>query len=289
MHTISKGTFLAILLGLSNSLWANGPEPPLNCWWKLIDQTPSYDKGITTTLALNLPTDLPANFPTGQLLSGKIEVYYLIRPLSRKGGVRQHGQPEIFHKELDTHSSPVTLAIYSAEAATVEVWAKVEINGKPCFSGTFFTSYGRAEKTSQNPEPVAAILQWPALQMTGPRNYYAVQTGQPITLESINTAPENVTVYLDKAAVAVIRSHDGKFQYTPPHDKELSSKGYSAYKDLVFVANLPPDAGQLSFYLPLHRAYRGETDLKGGLWVLLASILLSLGWVLMKNRSFRWR
>jgi hypothetical protein len=49
------------------------------------------------------------------------------------------------------------------------------------------------------------------------------------------------------------------------------------------------DVATVSFYLPLHRSYRGQTDLKGGLMVLAGSMLLALGWVLLKNRSFRWR
>ncbi|GHU34334.1 hypothetical protein AGMMS50256_27820 [Betaproteobacteria bacterium] len=294
MPFIFKTSFPVILLALSTSLRADTPELDAICWWKMIGQTAAQDSaqdmGMSATLKLDCPADKNA--------SGKVEVYYRIRPWERVDNVLKYGPPKVFRKFLETNENPSILDFYSGQYENIEVWAKAKINGKTYFSGTVFNNYARGEKdnphsksskTSKVSEAVSSMPQWPILGISRYPNFYYVQTGQSITLESSGFSPETVRVYQDKKSVAVIHNQEGQFQYTPPHDAELSKLKFSDYKDLVFIADLPSNAGQVSFYLPLHRSYRGQTDLKGGLMVLAGSILLALGWVVLKNRSFRWR
>jgi hypothetical protein len=276
-------SFLILLLVLSGSLRADTPELDATCWWKMIGQTSAQDTGMTTTLKLHCPVDKNA--------MGKVEVYYRIRTWERVDRALKYGQPQVFRKLLEINESPSILDFHSGQAENIEVWARAEINGKTYFSGTIFNNYGHGEKShpnSEDSEAVSSMPEWPVLGILH-LNFYYAQTGQSIRLESSGFSPEALSVYQDKISVAVIPNQAGQFQYTPPHDPELSRLKFSAYKDLVFVANLPSDGGQTSFYLPLYRAYRGQTDLKSSVIVLLGSILLSLGWVFLKNRSFRWR
>jgi hypothetical protein len=268
---------------LSESLRADTPELD-TCWWKMIGQTSAQDTGMTTTLELNCPA--------GKKPSGKIEVHYQTRSWERVDRSLKYGQAKVFRKFLEANESPLKLDFHSGQAENIEVWARTEIDGKTFFSGTVFNNYARGGKgrpDSETSETVVSMPKWPTLGIMLQQIFYFAQTGQTITLKPSGFSPETINVYQDKKSVAVIHHHDGRFQYTPPHDPELSKSKYTDYKDLVFVAEPSSDAGQVSFYLPLHRSYRGQTDLKSGLMVLLGSILLSLGWVFLKNRSFRWR
>ncbi|GHU03110.1 hypothetical protein FACS1894158_00720 [Betaproteobacteria bacterium] len=240
-------------------------------------------------------TTLELNCPAGQKPSGKIEVYYRTRTWERVERTLKYGTAKVFRKFLDAGESPLTVDFYSGQAENIEVRAKAEINGKTFISGTVFNNYARGGESGLNPETletheaVASMPGWPTLGVFLQQDFYFAQTGQSITLEPSGFSPENIGVYLDKKSVALLHNQEAPFQYIPPHDAELAKLKFSDYKDLVFVAALSPDAGQVSFYLPLHRSYRGQTDLKGGLMVLAGSMLLALGWVLLKNRSFRWR
>jgi hypothetical protein len=138
-------------------------------------------------------------------------------------------------------------------------------------------------------ERVDAAPEWPNFRLVDWEGYYRAQTGTPISVK-IDPLSPSVRVFENQFEISVVEADEnGAFTYVPPHDKALSRSGASAKKDLIFEAILPDNHGTASFYLPVYRAYYGQTSLKGGLAVMSASVFLGLGFVAAWNRRFRWR
>jgi hypothetical protein len=184
---------------------------------------------------------------------------------------------------------PLRLSVYSGRTEKIELCAKTCLEGAIYYARTVIHCYGESGNPDLQWKRADAVPEWPGFRFEPQDDFYRAQTGAPITVKCV-PAPLSVEVFENREAAATLNSNEnGVYSYISPHDKNLSQSGYSAKKDLVFVALLPDDSGTASFYLPVYRAFYGQANLKGGLAVLSVIILLSFVFVTARGREFRWR
>jgi hypothetical protein len=253
--------------------------PAPDCiWWRMIRQERMRDDGISISYELVPPEENAA--------LGDVEVVFISHRRSPEGNAEP---PVVFAKKILEAEGAYTLDIYSGRYERIEILARARAGGGWQYAKTLTNGYGQSGRDDPSAERIPAVPDWPSLRIAGESYFYRQQTGQMIRLEGASGA-ETVDVFEDGVfARGMTGDSDGHCDYVPPHDAALSRQGYSAKKDLVFVADMKHSGEKRSLSLPLYRAYYGQIDLRSGLAVLVAAALLSLGAVLRAGMRFRWR
>ncbi|MDR3221193.1 MAG: hypothetical protein LBU46_04175 [Candidatus Accumulibacter sp.] len=238
--------------------------------WRLIGQKGSPDGGTLTTLALESPREgLPWE---------RLEIVY--RSFSRRG------PPEIYRKNVTPNQSEIEL--YSGHPEKIELNARAEKDGVAYYARSIVFAYGDSGRSDPGSERLDSTPSWPGFSVASER-FYRAQAGSELTLQT-DARPEHVEIYENGSLVSTPTPNDaGYYSYTPPHDPKLLKSWRSAWKSLVFAAELPRRRIRFSFYLPVYRAYYGQVDYRGGLAVLAVAMLAALAWVGWRGRKFQWR
>jgi hypothetical protein len=168
----------------------------------------------------------------------------------------------------------------------MELRARARAGETLYYAATVVYCYGESGKFDPDAERVESAPEWPGFRLLSGGNFYRAQTGTPIFVEC-DPKPLSVLVFENQAVMATAwQDENGAFGYASPHDETLSKSGYTAKKDLVFEARLPGGLGVASFYIPVYRAFYGQTDIRGGLAILSSAVLISLGIVVISGRRF---
>ncbi|MDR3076407.1 MAG: hypothetical protein LBU26_03815 [Synergistaceae bacterium] len=245
-------------------------------WWSITAQTRSSDGGTMVSLDLVCPRGMKID---------DADVVYVSTP--------RGGSPEVFRKKISIPEdlSPVQVGIYSGRYEQIDLRGRFSSGGRVYYAQTLFNCYGESGTVDKDAELIPAAPEWRTVSLAEPggRYFYRAQAGQTITvITGVHGRP--VKIFENGEQVATVESGgSGNCSYAPPHDKELARRGPSAKKDLTFEIPLPDENGFLSFSLPVYRAFYGQASLGGGISVLLAAVAVSLSFVLLMGRRFRWR
>ncbi|MDR1708683.1 MAG: hypothetical protein LBS70_03095 [Candidatus Accumulibacter sp.] len=216
-----------------------------------------------------------------------LEVVYRAFPLRRPGSPGDPAAaPEIRRKKAAPNATEIVL--YSGRPERIELNARAEKDGRVYYARTLVHSFGESGRGDPESELVDAAPSWPGFEIAPGGYYFSAQAGREVSLRA-EPRPARVEVFDDgRLAATLPGAGDAPFRYTPPPGDETRRGGFGASRPLVFAAESPPGA-RFSLYLPVHRAYYGQLDFKGGLLTLAASMLAALAWVGWRGRKFPWR
>jgi hypothetical protein len=188
----------------------------------------------------------------------------------------------LWFKNQRSLSEPCTLVVRSNGYATVDVFARAEIGGQPCFAQTRLTLYGQGTESRTKREAYSEGPGWPEFTVSakGESSYWP-QTGHEFSLSLSNPdATENDVIGNMEIWNAqgvqmdtVPPSGDG-YKYIPPHDPALNRAGTSASKPLVFLVRLN-EGGSASYTQIVHRSRYGLWDKDAGMALFGAAIFAS--------------
>lgn len=270
---------VAFLAAAGTAASAGGDEAGF-MWWRMTGSERTPDGGMT--ISYELCQSSPASLDD-------LEILYLSAERRGTSSTRAYGEPEAYRKRPESAELPLSVTIYSGRTERMELRASARSGGRVRYASTVVHCYGDSGAPDGSSERTDVPADWPGFRLAEDDNFYRAQTGSPISVR-INPAPRSADVFEDGApAAGVSPDENGVFTYIPPHDDALSSAGYSAKKDVVFVAELPDGRGRASFYMPVYRAFYGHTSLAGGLAVIAAGASSCLILVLARGRKFRWR
>ncbi|MDR1915441.1 MAG: hypothetical protein LBQ58_02580 [Synergistaceae bacterium] len=249
-------------------------------WLNMTGQSRTRDGGMVASFDLHVPSGARAD---------DVEVVYRAMSRAGTGAERSYGAPEAFRKRPEkSGSGTMSVTVYSGRTETIELMASARIGDTRHYASTVFSCFGESGNADPDAERMDSMPDWPAFKIDAGRYYFRAQTGIPIEL-SLDSGPSAIGIFEARApAPDVMRNQSGGYIYTPPHDEELADAGYTAKKDVVFTAMMP-DGVNISFYLPVYRAFYGQTDLRGGLGVLSGSAAVCLALVAQAGRRFKWR
>lgn len=277
------------LLGAAQALAGDGPAleatGPAGLAFRLAGQERQQDGGLVFTYDL-LP---PAAGPLRDL-----EAVYGGGRRQGRGASGHFDHPTEFYRLPVSPGRPVSIS--SGRSELLDIRARARQGSTWYYAQTLANAFGRSKRPETGAERLASAPDWPGFQLIGGEKFYRAQTGQPITLrlaERPAGRPARVTVvesFEGKiSAWALPVNAEGLYRHTPAHEANLAKSGYGGQKDVWFVADLPDQQAVISFYLPVYRAFYGQTSPGGGLAVLLAAALATLLWVRRWNRAFPWR
>lgn len=301
---------LALLAALRPLAWAAADpssSPALAggdyVWWhqeKLAWR--DRDGGMRVLYSLNLPP--------GARITAEPEVFYRSSIWRHRDEDRTHTPQETFYrKEIEKRDGRWFMEVYSGEAQRFEVWARVELDGRPYYAQTRFSLGGSSELPDPGRERIEGWPDGPALTLRNsrltrarleeeisvrltttarmpsepPRERRGVgkstsmegrrgeRSGPPPAVSE--GAPRIVSVF-DQTGGIMGRPEltEGFFNYTPPYDQKLASGGYRGRNHIVFVARLPEGAGVVTYYLPVHRnSQHSHSSVFSGVVVALAT------------------
>jgi hypothetical protein len=254
--------------------------------WRLLKQERSGDGAYVSTFRLEGIAEQGARGT--QDAAATLEIVYRAAPREGRGRAgRIYALPEFYRGRIETGASIFSLR--SGRSEQIELWARLRRGDAIHYAQTLFAAFGQSGQGHENAERLDSPPDWPAFSLSNVETFYRAQTGVELFFR-IRPVPAAVCVFENGLPVSRPPVNgEGLYRYTSPHEAELSSAGYSAKKDLLIVADLPNGRDRISFYLPVFRAFYGQTDLTGGLSVLLAGTALSWMLVWLWNRRFRWR
>ena len=257
------------------SLPAAGSDPGEYVRWRMTGQKRTRDNGVATSYEL-----------AGSRGDMKLSDVELIFISTRRAGA-EGKITEAYAKNLTEAGGAYHVDIYSGRYERIALLAKARGGEKRFYARTLLNGYGESGKTDPEAARIEKIPDWPQLRLAGEEYFYRAQTGAPLNIH-IENGPRAVRVFENNSPIGIQALADtGFYTYTPAHDKTLSRAGYSAKNDLAFVAELE-NGDAVSLYLPVYRAYYGQTSLGAGLGVAVASAIFCLGSVLWRGRKFRW-
>lgn len=250
--------------------------------WQLVEHKRVDDGGHLAEYKLLLPE--------GSTNVEGLEVFYVVRPWA---GPRPSESPaaseEIFRPQLTGPPESPVLIIYSGRPARLEVMAGATIDGRFHLARTFLNTYGKSGLADPRAQKVPSLPYWPDLRLVGGAAYYRAQAGEELQFSLQGLEESRVTVFEggSLASAKPVQLDNERYSYTPPLDPPLAAPGYSATRDLVFVA----EAGGaiLSYYLPVGRSRYGRLYLWPGLLTVAAAALAGLLAVTAAGRRFKWR
>jgi hypothetical protein len=244
-------------------------------WWHFAKQERTQDHGVAASFVLYGADDLKID---------KLEFFYTTEFSYRD--VQSENQRVVYHKTVpaDTRS----LVLYSSRYERFELWAVAKLaGGKTVVAQTAINLYGASgidrnnfEKLDNPPIPPGFDVNW-----TG--GVYTAMSGEPVDFSIRNGYAGPVRVLIDGKNIEELRPDAGVYSCVPPWNRKLIGVSFRAYRDLLFIA----DDEDILFTccLPLYRGRQNDSDLPGGLTVLLATVTLGLGAVILKGRRFAWR
>ena len=191
-----------------------------------------------------------------------------------------------WYKSNWSSSAPWTLIIHSSGYATADVFACVEIEGKPYFAQTRFILYGQAGENEKDREDQGPG--WPEFTVRSNGEFYWPQTGHEFTLSLSNEITGDFLEVCNGQGKLLDEVHNsgGVYKYTAPHDPELNRAGVTAAKPLIFVAGID-EGGTATFTQMVHRSRYAFWSIKAGLTVFAAALLLSGLTVMLFRRRTR--
>jgi hypothetical protein len=251
-------------------------------WWRAMGSARTADGGMTVEYELYMPP--------GMENQSDAEIFVLSSVRLGTSSTRAYAAPEIFRETAKVRSgSPLKVILYSGRTERMELRVTVRSGDWVYRAGTVVNCYGESGKNGLGMERTDAAPDWPGLQLAMGDGFYRAQAGSPVMVKC-GAAPEFVEIFENgKLAARAAPDENALFSYVPPHEDALSKAGYSAKKDLVFVAADPDGRGKTTFYLPVYRAYYGRSNIRGGLAALSASAAASLAFLWARGRKFRWR
>jgi hypothetical protein len=177
--------------------------------------------------------------------------------------------------------------VRSNEYATVDVFARAEVGGQPCFAQTRLTLYGQGNESGVKREAHSEGPAWPEFTVSakGESSYWP-QTGHEFSLSlsnpdamedaTENDAMGNLEIWSAQGVlVDTVRASVDGYKYIPPHDPVLNWAGTSAAKPLIFVQRLADEGGSASYTQVVHRSRYGLWDKNAGLTLFGAAFLAS--------------
>jgi hypothetical protein len=278
--SVVRGFRIFLVLCVCGLAWASPADAYLR--WRLLEQEKLPDGGSQLTFALESP---PQGLPWDAL-----DIVYLSWPMPRsRASSRPHppAPPEAFRGKAAPDQA--SFVLYSGRPEGIELNARAEKDGRVYYARSFVYAHGESGRSDPESERLDLAPSWPGFSLvaSGGR-YYRAQTGSEVILRT-ELAPAHVKVFDGGHLSALLSARDGGlYRYTPLDDPE-TGKTWRSAKSLVFAAELPDARTRVSFHLPIFRAYYGKLDYPGGLWMLAASALSALAWVLWQGRKFPWR
>lgn len=245
-------------------------------WWRMAGQQRTRDNGVMTSYELR--------GPHGAVALSDVEVVF--KTTERNGA--SGAMPDIYAKDISSADGGYRVDIYSGRYERIEILAKARIGGKIFYAKTLLNGYGQSGKIDPKARRLHTMPNWPKLSLGGEEFFFRAQAGTPLKTH-IAGGPPAVGIYLNDTYIGTQKNDgEGFYVYTPAHDKKLSAAGYSAWNNLVFVAEPEDGRGVVSLYLPVCRAYYGQVSLRGGLALIGASTLFCFASVWYRGRRFRW-
>jgi hypothetical protein len=283
MRTIISQVFPLFLImifhtGLSCTAWGGEPD---SMWWRVAGSQKTRDGGMSFDFELHMTG--------GHEMPTDVDIFCVSSVRHGTSQTRTYGPPDVFRKSVAGDSNPLLVTVYSGRAERIEIRAGASFGGRRYYAGTVVYGYGESGKFDPDALRVEAAPEWPGLSLVAGENFYRAQTGTPI---SVKCAPAalSVKVFENRSSAGELEADaNGAYIYIPPHDETLSRSGYRSKKDIVFEAALPDGLGVASFYIPVYRAFYGQTNIWGGLALLLATAFISLGFVAVWGRRFKPR
>jgi hypothetical protein len=258
-------TGLCFALGATEQSEATGQQASSFIWWSAGAAERMMDGGTEQALTLLASPATAIERP---------EAWLRVR-------AAKSSQPVWFKGEWSP-SDPCRLVVRSNEYATVDVFARAEVGGQPCFAQTRLMLYGQGNDGGTRGEAHSEGPGWPefSASIKGESSYWP-QTGHEFSLRlSVPNATENDVMgnmeiwsgqgeQMDAAPL----SGDG-YKYVPPHDPALNRAGTSAAKPLIFLVRLN-DGGSASYTQIVHRSRYGLWDKNAGMALFAAAIVAS--------------
>ncbi|MDR1977597.1 MAG: hypothetical protein LBQ42_02570 [Synergistaceae bacterium] len=277
LFCVSFSLFLARTLLMPEALLAADKEMNF-LRWRVASQERTRDGGMTVSFELRGPSGTRWE---------DVEIVCRAMPREGVGTARSYGDPDVYRKRASKN-----VTIYSGRSELIELLAEARVGDARHYASIVVNCYGESGKTDPDAEAIDDAPLWPVFRVDTGSSYFRAQTGTPIELW-LEAGPPFVEVFENGATASaamtsiIERSPSGKYSYTSPHDEELAKSGYTAKKDVTFVAAIP--GGSVSFCLPVYRAFYGRTSLGGGLVLLSSSAAATLALVIGAGRRFPWR
>jgi hypothetical protein len=250
--------------------------------WKILSQERTADAGMTIAFELVLPQGVSPD---------NADVVYASIPKRRAKELIKEGMTQ-YRKKIVSDRGAADVTIYSGRTEMIDLRARVSSGERVYYAQAIVNFYGESGLPDPDAEPLGSLPDWPVFRLDGIENYYLAQTGAPVKVSFDGPVP-HAGVFLDGVWAADVEPDGtGLYSYTAPHDEKLAKSGYSAKKDLVFVASRArPGEPRItsSVCVPVYRAFYGQTSLPGGIAVLCASALAGFGGVVLRGRRFEWR
>ncbi|MDR1871321.1 MAG: hypothetical protein LBS60_05230 [Deltaproteobacteria bacterium] len=246
-------------------------------WWRLIDYRMNTDGGHQVNFNLMVESQKELT---------DLEVIFLMSPYERSGAIRGYQKGSYFQKAVSPKQRDISF--YSGVSARLDIFARGKLGDTPVYAQTILSTFGQSNLPDPEARPIDAPPTWPTWRFADSPRFYRAQTGTPLAM-SISPKPSLVKVFEDQVVMANYPGADQKtYEYSSPHNQSLAKKGYTEKKkDVVFVAYLDDGAGEVSFSLPVYRAYYGQLDYGKGLVVMGATLLGTVGLVGLKGRRFK--
>ena len=249
--------------------------------WRITRQERGAAGEILTTYTLFFPAH---SFNEPEILCRRTE-------LGRFGSSQEHQSVEIFELKPVKTDGGWEVTIYSGSAERIELWAGLAHDDRFYLAQTIFNAYGNSDSAGPQTEKHNT---WPDETGFRPlfgKKFYRAVTGEPLDFELAGLNPSLLHIYENGQKIEASPSiEDGGFyRYIPPHDSRLAAEGFSARNDLTFVALDETRQTFSTFYLPVYRNSYGQLNLKAGLGLVAASAAVTLGFVWLAGRRFRWR
>ena len=255
-------------------------------WWYMENPARRVTDGsMEVTLVLHLPKNAVPDFEP--------EVFFAVNTWNRNGRSLSYNEDMVIYtKKAVWEDGRYKLVLYSKTFQRFQVWAKVNLNGKPYYAQTVFNLFGDSQFSDPDAEVIGALPPTPQFVMKYGEAFFRAQIENPITVQLTNLGsgrPDSLTVFDQHGQLLeYVAGQGADYTYTPPYDKELMAAGSRGRNHVVLVAELPDNMGIISFYQPVYRS-AGRRSLKGGLAVAGGTALVCFIPIWLVRRKFEFK
>lgn len=249
-------------------------------YWTFAAQTRLDDQAVLGTFALHSGANIDS-----------LDVYYTSDPIRAYPAAAQSIAPGetpetqssyCYHSSLAADTKQVQ--IYSGRFEKIALYAVARMGETVQIAQLQVNLFGESGKIESGFSETDALP--PEIQVFNYNrdSFAGVQIGG--TSDFFVEAPK-VKIYDYGKLTAELESSDGHFSYTFPPDTVLANSSSFVPKDVIMFAETP--RGNVSLYIPVYRAFYGNTNLKSGVILLAAVMILCIAVILLRGRKFGYK